>query len=62
MSYITPPTRREQKVLDTLVSLIEQGIEYPEAEAKATKYGMDMDSIRCRDLYDDWCVSLQPGR
>ncbi len=52
-----PVTRREQRVLDALVDLIQQGMEYPEAERKATRNYMDMDASRCRDLYDAWCLT-----
>lgn len=47
-----PATRKEQKCLDDLLALIAQGMEYPEAEWKASGRGLSIDCSRLRELYD----------
>lgn len=47
-----PANRKEQRALDALLQLIEQGVEYPDAEWKASQQGMLCDTSRLRDLYD----------
>jgi hypothetical protein len=45
-------THKEQRCLDKLVELVEQGVEYPEAEWAASQQGRAIDCARLRDLYD----------
>jgi hypothetical protein len=49
---MTPNTRKEQRALSALLALIAQGVEYPEAEWKASERGLLIDCSRLRDLYD----------
>lgn len=45
-------TRKEQRALDALQNLIEQGVEYPDAEWRASNEGKLIDCSRLRELYD----------
>jgi len=49
---IAPASRKEQRALDRLLDLIAQGIEYPDAEWRASDNGKAIDCSRLRDLYD----------
>jgi hypothetical protein len=45
-------THKERQALGKLLTLIAQGVEYPEAEWQASAHGVDIDLSRLRDLYD----------
>lgn len=50
-------SRKEQRALDELLRLIAAGVEYPEAEWKASNQGRLVDCSRLRELYDEHCAS-----
>lgn len=50
-------TRKQQRCLDALLALIAQGVEYPEAEWKASEQGKAIDCSTLRDLYDEHCAT-----
>jgi hypothetical protein len=45
-------TRKQARCLQALLDLVAQGVEYPEAEWKASQQGTAIDCSTLRDLYD----------
>ena len=48
--------RKHQACLADLLQLIADGVEYPDAEWKASKQGTAIDCSTLRDLYDEFCA------
>jgi len=48
--------RKEDRALAALLQLIAQGVEYPDAEWKASNEGKLVDCSRLRELYDEACA------
>ncbi len=49
-------TRTERQALERLLRLVDQGVEYPEAEWVASDHGKAIYLSRLRDLYDAHCA------
>lgn len=54
-------SRKEQRCLDKLMGLIDDGVEFPDAVWKASNNGMDIDAARLGDLYDAACKARAPS-
>lgn len=59
---MAPANRKEQRCLDALIALIEQGVEFPDAVWKASQNGLAIDSARLGELYDEDCANRKPAQ